>query len=241
MLAILFIIVFFAPVFAQTGDSQVLYQQIDVFDSEAQSAEEQLIELAQRLNIPIGIEWSDAHTKKAAPPVHLRKTTVREAIRHILQHHHNHEFEIKDGVIHIFSHSFVNDGRNFLNLRIPEFNLSNANLISASHQLKTALTLSLSPGSNYGGGYGYGTPRDDGFDKNSISFSGRNLTVREILTKIVVANGNALWIVRLIPSQMMENGPFFLQGPLSEENRNATSFVWQFIPLGKVQVQNKSQ
>ena len=104
-----------------------------------------------------------------------------------------------------------------------------------------AISLSLSPGLNYGGGYGYGTPRDDGFDKNNISFSGRNLTVREILTKIAVANGKALWIVRLIPSQMMTNYSFFVQGPLSDESRNATNFIWQFIPLGKASSQNKGQ
>ncbi len=217
-----------------------LDQQIDSFDSEAQSGEEQLIEIAQRFQIPIGIEWSDTRAKKSAPPVHLREITIREAIRHIIQSS-GHEFEMKDGIIHIFSSSFVSDGRNFLNLRISEFSLSNANLIDASHQLKTSLLLSLHPGSNYGGGYGYGTPRDDGFDKNSISFSGRNLTVREILNKIVVANGNALWIVRLIPSQMMTNEPFFVQGPLSDENRNATNFIWQFISLGKAPSQSKSQ
>jgi hypothetical protein len=128
-----------------------------------------------------------------------------------------------------------------LNLRIQEFSVSNANLIAASYKLRLAISLSLSSGLNYGGGYGYGTSRDDGFDKNSISFSGRNLTVREILTKIAVANGNALWIVRLIPSQMMTNYPFFVQGPLSDEYRNATSFRWQFIPFGKVPSQSKSQ
>jgi hypothetical protein len=135
----------------------------------------------------------------------------------------------------------LSDGRNFLNLRIQEFSLSNANLIDASHKLRLAISLSQSPGLNYGGGYGYGTPRDDGFDKNNISFSGQNLTVREILTKIAVANGNALWIVRLIPSQMMTNYSFFVQGPLSDEYRNATSFIWQFIPLGKVPSQSKSR
>jgi len=217
-----------------------LDQQIDSFDSEAQSCEEQLIEIAQRFQIPIGIEWSHPRAKKSAPPVHLREVTIREAIRHIIQNS-GHEFEMRDGIIHIFSASFVSDGRNFLNLRIPEFSLSNANLISASHQLKKSLFLSLHPGSNYGGGYGYGTPRDDGFDKDNISFSGQNLTVREILTKIVTANGNALWIVRLIPSQMMTNEPFFVQGPLSDENRNATNFIWQFISLGKAPSQNKSQ
>jgi len=121
-----------------------LDQQIDDFDSEATSGEEQLIELAQRFQISIGIEWIDARAKKAALPIHVRKTTIREAIRLILQQHPDYEFEVKDGIIHIFPPAFVNDGRNFLNLRIQEFSLSNANLIDASHQLKTSLSLSPS-------------------------------------------------------------------------------------------------
>jgi hypothetical protein len=218
-----------------------LDQQIDVFDSEAPSGEEQLIELAQRFQIPIGIEWVDDRNKETALPVHLRKTTVREAIRHILQRHPGHGFEMEDGIIHIFSYPFVNDSRNFLNLRIQEFSLVDASLFDASHQLQKSILRSLHPELNFGGGYGYGYPGDDGFDKKNISFSDWNLTVREILTKIAVANGNALWVVRLIPLQMMANEPFFVQGPLSKESRNATRFIWQFIPLGKAPVQNKSQ
>jgi flagellar basal body-associated protein FliL len=227
-------------IFGQQVKSR-LDQQVDVFVSDATSGDEQLIELAQLLKIPIGIEWVDDGSEKNLQPVHLRKTTVREAIRHILQQHPGHEFKEEDGIIHIFSNTFIYDSRNFLNLRIQEFSLTDASLFEANYQLRKSILRTLHTGVNLGGGYGYGASGDDGFDKKNISFSNWNLSVREILTKIAVANGNALWVVRLIPTRMMAKEPFFVQGPSSKEARNTTSFIWQFIPLRKVPVQNKSQ
>src|SRR5262245_11398772 len=118
LLIMLISVLLLSPIIIGQHVQSKLDQEVDVFDSKAASGEEQLIELAQHFQIPLGIEWVDYRSEKTVLPVHLRKTTVREAIRHILQQHPGYEFEMKNGIIHVFSPSLVNDGRNYLNLRI---------------------------------------------------------------------------------------------------------------------------
>jgi hypothetical protein len=69
------------------------------------------------------------------------------------------------------------------------------------------------------------------FDIPKITFVCQDLTVRQALSKIVVAQGNALWIVRLREQQMMEGEPFYVQIPGPEAGEPAKSFDWQFIAL----------
>ena len=47
------------------------------------------------------------------------------------------------------------------------------------------------------GGYGYGAGRYDRLDARSITIAGRILRVRDILDRIIIANGNALWLARV--------------------------------------------
>ena len=123
---------------------------------------------------------------------------------------------------------------NFLNLRISEFQIQNSDVFGAQFLLQTMVRLSLNPEqSGYNGGYGHGTPRDDGFDKPNITFAGNNLSVREILNKIVAGNGNALWVVQFSASQKMSEYPFRAVVSMNY-GQTLSAFHWHFIPLAKL-------
>ena len=89
----------------------------------------------------------------------------------------------------------------------------------------------LHPRGGYGGGWG-GVSIYKDFDVPKISFVSKDLTVRQALSKIAVAQGNALWVVRIRDRQMMEREPFYVQipGPM-QTGEPAKSFDWQFIAL----------
>lgn len=130
-----------------------------------------------------------------------------------------------------FSHYTV-DSRNFLNLRIGEFGLTKANVFDAEFELRHKIHVTLHPERFVGGmngGYGYGVPDENGLDLQNISFSGKNLTVRNILDRIISGNGNTLWVVNIVPSTMMKNEPFFAQFAANPE----TDFSWKIIPFNK--------
>ena len=109
--------------------------KVDTFDSATGSIPLQLIEVAQRFDIPMGIEWSDASRDHVRAPVHLRATTVGSLLAWILAQQPGHEIRLDDGVVHVFATRLLDDQRNFLNVRLREFSLEKANMAAARFHL----------------------------------------------------------------------------------------------------------
>jgi hypothetical protein len=206
------------------------------YQPKAMTTLQQLIEVAQHYRLPMGIEWvqeTKTETETAPLPEINQRRTVNDLINAILENSHGYVAQQRDGVLHIAKTDFLDSRENFLNLRLGTFELQNSDVFGAQFLLRTSIRLRLDPErSGYNGGYGHGTPRDDGFDKQNITFAGNNLSVREILNKIVVANDNALWVVQFSPSQKMSDQPFRAVISLND-GQTMPDFHWQFIPLSK--------
>jgi hypothetical protein len=208
-----------------------LAQRAD-FVPAAGSVREQLIQVAQHYKIPMGIEWVPSPEEKQVKLVLGEAPTVRVLLDAIFQASPDYSFIIRQGVVNVSDSRYAVDSRNFLNLRIGEFNLEKANVYGAEFELRHKIRATLQPerfagGSN--GGYGHGIPDESGLDVRNISFSGKDLKVRDILNRIVSANGNALWVVNLVPSRMKKSEPFFAQVDANEE----TDFSWNIISFNK--------
>jgi len=209
-----------------------LAQRVAAFDSTNPLPYGQLVELAQAFHIPMGIEWLNVPDENASAPIHVRNTTILAILSQILRQYPGYTFELNDGIVNIFMPALISDERNFLNIRIPQFVVDKANLFRASFELENAIRDVLHPRSGYGGGVGHGSTNKSGFDVSNITFDVRNSTARGILNKIAKVQGNALWIVRLIPQQMMNNGRFYAQTSSMTSDRVAPEFHWDFISLG---------
>ncbi len=221
-----------SPVTGQ-GLQSKLAQRVKAFDSESSSTVSQLIDFAQRFQIPMGIEWLDKSDEGVAPPIHARNTTAQRILQQIVQEKRGNGFTLSGGVVHVFASSIITDPRNFLNLRVSSFRVNNESLFGAEWLLRINIHQVLNPrsGGGYGGGHGNGVPRSDTFDVRNISFSVNNATVRQILNSIAARQSNALWIVRLRQKQIMNNGRFYAQAASPTSSDAAPDFHWDFIPL----------
>lgn len=231
---LVFLISMLAPsclVEAQSLQSKLL-QKVKTFDTDNSSTVGQLIEFAQRFEVLMGIEWIDNSNEKAADPVHARNTTAQQILQRILQNKPGTTFTLSSGVVHVFNVSHVANSQNFLNVRIPHFKVENESLFGAEWLLRGAIHQVLNPQpGGIGGGHGHGIPRSDAFDVRNISFSINNATVRQILNIIAVRQGNALWVVRILPSQKMPDGRFQAQATSASGADVAPDFHWDFLPL----------
>ena len=189
---------------------------------------DQLIEVAQHYQIPMGIEWVDQPVVKVFASPTSRPTTVRSLIATILRPYRGYRMKAADGMVHIANQAFVGSPRNFLNLRISEFKVDKASVVDADASLRLGIKMALHPeryANGWNGGYGGYLPAEV-LNIPNITFFGRNFTVREILNKIVAANGNALWVVHLNTSRTMNTEPSFFAQEYESE-----SFHWRFVPL----------
>lgn len=231
-LAILcFITLFFLPsVVSAQSLQERLAQNVSTFDSQSTSTIEQLIEVAQRFHIPLGVEWLDLSDEKEPSPIHVQDISVAELIGQIIKQQPGYNFRIMNGVVHVYAAPLISDQKNFINLRISRFELNRANLSEARFHLWGSIIMALRPNGGYGGGYRVGSGYAD-FDLPKVSLSGQNLTVRELLNRIVVAQGNALWLTRIRMSEVLPNEPFYVSVPSIKHGEASKTFGWQFVAL----------
>ena len=214
-------------------DLSTRLSQPATYQPKATTTLQQLIEVAQHYRIPIGIEWiEETNTDTEPRPEPINRGTVNDLIAAILRKSPGYVAQQRDGVLHIAKTEFLDKPENFLNVRLSEFQIQDANVFDAKFLLRSSIDMELHPDRGHGsnGGYGYGVPRDDGFDNKNITFAGNDLTVREILTKIVTANGNALWVAQFSLSHKMAREPFRAQISLSD-GKTVPDFHWHFLPL----------
>ncbi len=214
-------------IYAQDVEAK-LAQRAD-FTPAATNVWEQLVQVAQHYKIPMGIEWVLQPEAEHINPV-KSASTVMGLLNSILQSTPNYSLTVRNGVVNVSYSRYAVDSHNFLNLRIDKFIVTKANVFDAQAELRFKIHTRLHPERYVGGtNGGYGVPEGDGLDIENISFSATDLTVREILDRIVLSNGNTLWLVNLAPSRRMENEPFFAQFQAKQER----DFFWSIIPFEK--------
>lgn len=208
-----------------------LEQKTD-FVPHAASPPEQLIEVAQRFQIPMAIEWLEEKSEQSKSTLNFKHGSVLELITAIIRQSPEHQVLNQGRILYVYPPSVAAHQFNFLNLRIEEFEVTEESLLGAEDELRIRINMLLYPDlykNGYAGGYG-GAP-DNPFWKKNITFSGSDLTIREILKRIAEENGNALWIVKLTADELTGDKPKWVGLPLDEYGHSPLNTRWQFIPL----------
>jgi hypothetical protein len=198
---------------------------------------ERLVEVAKRFKIPMGIERVDEDGKDSSlehaadSEQRSRDRSALSLIEEILKQMPGYQASVADGIVLIARPDIMNSDRNFLNLRIPHYEVSGENVYGAEFQLRIAIARTLEP-EKYARGYngGYGHPPGTVFGINNISIKVDNATVREIMSEIIRQNGHGIWTVHLAPANTKPEAAYFAQ-----DDWPTPGFQWRFIPLDEDQ------
>ncbi len=207
------------------GLQQKLDQRVE-FTPRAAGPLEQLIEVAKAFQIPMGIEWMEPTKCQISTAMVPAKSTVRQLLIGVVSRCPAQHLSVSNGMVHIRSGPVLNR-MNILNLRV-RFQVTKVSLFTAEHDLRIVIDEQLHPqeyenGSNGGYGYGPGEP----FAVPNVTFSGTNITVREVLDGIARSNRNALWVVRLNEASLKSATP--LAGIYKKWE--AIVGIWRFVPF----------
>lgn len=229
---LIILVIALTPVAASAQNLETKLAQRADFVPSAGTVREQLIQVAQHYKLPMGIEWLPQPEEKQVKPAVAEAPTVIALLHLILEATPNYSLTVKNGMVNVSDTRYAVDSRNFLNLTIHELELRKANVYDAEFVLRLNINQTLHPEryvNGWNGGYGFGVSDEDGLAVNNISFAAKDLSVRDILNRIVLANGNTLWVVNIVPSRMMKNAPFFAQFEANQEK----DVSWQIIPFNK--------
>jgi len=192
----------------------------------------QLIEVAQKFKIPMGIEWIEEMDVSVNESLDFREGRVIDLIAAITKGISDAVVNEEGEILHIFFLHSVLNPLNFLNLRIREYEVVNTPLHLAERQLQRRINMLLYPDPKSGGiGGGYGGWSPDPLRDCNINFSSHDLSIRDVLTGIALACGKALWIVKLSRDELSGQRPKWEGIPRDRQGWSPLSGRWKFIPL----------
>ena len=192
----------------------------------------QLIEVAQKFTIPMGIEWVEEKDGLVNESLDFQEGRIIDLIAAIIKGSPDVVANEEGEILHVFSLYAVSNPLNFLNLRIPEYEAVNRPLHLAERQLRMRINQLLYPNPKSGGtGGGYGGWHPDPLSYYNIIFSGHNVSIRDVLTGIALSCGKALWVVELSRDELGGQRPKWEGIPRDMQGQSPLSGRWKFIPL----------
>jgi len=211
------------------------------FVPKAIAPSDQLVEVARRFNIPMGIEWVErSGTAPLDQTLRSGKRAVRELIEEIASLSPGYRVEVENGLVHIYSPEALHPF-NPLNIRLKSYTVKDEDLFAAEHGLRLAIRFTLEP-PKYRFGYagGYGSPANHVFQFPKFTLSETNITVREVLNAIALAQGNALWISSIKSEDLAGDEPRWTRKGVDGGDSPVTS-AWHFLPLAEISELAKEQ
>jgi hypothetical protein len=220
---------------AQPDSLERKLARVTDFVPQAPAPVDQLVEVARRFKIPVAIEWVERPGLATGESKSLSgKRSVRELLQEITNLSPEHRIEVNGGLVHIYSPTVAVHPFNFLNLRLRDYSVKENDLFGAEDQLRWAIRFTLEPEkylNGYAGGYGHGT--NHVFEIPKFTFSGADLTVREVLDRIALAQANALWVATIKSSDLEGDVPRWKRKGTDGGVRSITA-AWHFTPLAEI-------
>ena len=196
---------------------------------------DRLVEVGRKFKVPMGIEWIErSGTPRSDKPLPSRKRSVRELIEEIASSSPGQLVEVDDALVRIYSPIETTHPFNVLNIRLKNYSVSDGDLFAAEDQLRWAIRFTLEPEKyrgGYGGGYGHGA--HDVFEIPKFTLSASDVTIREVLNQITLAQGNALWVATIKSADLEGDEPYWRRHGTDGGDLPVTS-AWHFFPLAEI-------
>jgi hypothetical protein len=196
---------------------------------------DQLIEVARKFKIPMAIEWMEgAGTPARYKTPASEERSVRALIQEIASASPEHSVEVADGLVRVYSPAAALHPFNFLNIRLKSYVAKEADLFDAEDQLRWAIRFTLEPEkylNGYGGGYGRGANHIFQIPKFTLSVS--DVSIRDVLNRITLAQGNALWVATTKTADLSSDEPHWRRDGVDGRHLPVTS-AWRFLPLAEI-------
>jgi len=221
---------------ARTDTIEEKLGTVTEFVPNATASVDRLVEVARRFKIPMAIEWVERFRN---PPPDQKlpsvKRSVRELIEEIVSVSPEHRVIVDDGLVRIYSPIASLHPFNFLNMRLKSYSVKEGDLFDAENQLRMAIRFKLEPEKyryGFNGGYGYGANHVFQIPKFTLSES--DVTIREILNRITLAQGNALWVARIKSLDLEADEPCWMRKGVNSVDDLPVTSAWQFLPLAEI-------
>ncbi len=223
----------FAGICDSYAESDVASQIVEKFSTDAMRFDEQLIELARANKVPINLELKYEPNEKAMPKLTREKITIGEIITDIVKERVGYSWQSGKKWINVYYSPLSQDAKNFLNIKVPHFSITNGDILWISKMLQVELMSEANRerGKNgIAGSISSPWPVPPKWDQ-LLTIESNNQSVREILNSLVGENGNAFWTALIDTENLMDNQKYYAQRSIYEKERVPKIFHWSIMPI----------
>jgi len=167
---------------------------VENYSLHAENLLERLAKLSDDFEIPMGIEWQVSSVPYRKVELQFVNSTVIDILTSLVAIEPGYTFNAKNGVVHVSRVTIADDRRNFLNLQIDDFQLSDEYVFHANNRLRNLVVQLVNPapektGTACAGSFGVGA------GDRVVSFHLSNVTARDILDRFITSAGFNIWLV----------------------------------------------
>jgi len=220
------------PCYGQSADlDQKLASSVHGYALSADSFAEGLLQVADRFQIPMGIEWISCPSTRSRLAVGRTDATVREILQKVVETQPGYEMRISNGVVHVVA-TTVSPNENFLLLRIKSFNIRNELVESAQQKLRELVRASVILPKPGGGGVAGSLISNVGDPKIDVSIA--DGTVEDVLDALATSSSMKVWVVTfaegaaLTPTGFRRTESLHGSVPVSDDEQP----IWQIFRWG---------
>ncbi len=205
MLAKLFLVMLLVqPTWAQNptfsaGGSEGLQPKLQTHERDyrlsANSFLEALTVVAGQFEIPMGIQWIRNERTLAKVNASWKDATVYDIIRSIAESQPGYKVNLSHGVLHVFPEGLLADQRNFLNLRIKNYEVEDALFAVATMKLEELVRQIISPPPPAPPGSGIGANIGSTPGEALVTVQLGDATVSEALDALSLHSDDRVWVV----------------------------------------------
>ena len=209
------------------------------FTLSANSLADALARTAKEFRFPLGLEWvRDKETLRSVSHT-WKDDTVGGVLRGIVQEYPGYKLQTDGGVVHVFRADLLDDRRNFLNLKVPDFFVVREELGGVANQRLQAVIQNvvsprdLPPGAGEGGSYTSGAVTE-----KALTIAVRGATVRQVLERLAEASEHEMWIVTfsdepgLTPTGFRRTETLWHPAPFPSPDQPMWDFLaWEEYPI----------
>ena len=170
-----------------------------------------LARVSDDFHLRMGIEWEVSSTPYHSVTLKYDKATPLQVIQDLVSLEPAYVFSVANGVVHVRRSTLYDDRRNFLNLHIDRFDVSREYDFHASNRLYDLVfkQTNLSPAAVEDPTAGCGGSFTVGQGDRITSFHLTDVTVRDVLDKLVVSAGYNIWLVMFPEVKTLTPNGFF--------------------------------
>lgn len=139
----------------------------------------------------------------------IRETTVRGVIDSLVGSEGGHDWRVEGGIVHVFPVEVVGDKRNFLNLKIPSFEMRDEFITVAMLRLRGRLKWIVGPPPPPPPGAGEAGSISSGMGDQRVSTKLENVPVRRILDEFLLLAGFRIWLVTFTDTSKLTRAGYF--------------------------------